>query len=234
MRLRSGIAAIGIGVVVACASAPPPVPGRVTLWGTVEIVPREGVLAADSDADSYGRRVLRDATLVDYSRPGFAVVWVEGEERGERIAPLRVVASGGGPRLEPRHVAVGGNGRIRVANETSDARIVSVPSLGVLRRLAAGASFETAIAEMGEHAVYLLDAPETSATVFAAAGPFAVVSPRGAWALEALHPGAMRVHVWHPRLPSVMRELTAGADEVRRIDFRLGVDSMRERSGARD
>ena len=71
---------------LACAAGSPvaPAPGTSQAFGQVKLVPRAG-LAAGHGGASYGDARLRDVEFVDYSRPGFAVVYVE-----EPPAPLRV------------------------------------------------------------------------------------------------------------------------------------------------
>src|SRR5262249_46045936 len=96
---------------------PTAAPGRATLWGYVRLVPREGVHPAAPGGGAYADPRLRDAALVDYSRPGFAVVYLDaGASGGGAGAPaLRATPSGGarpprrgagrGRRARPRRPA---------------------------------------------------------------------------------------------------------------------------------
>ena len=74
--------------------------------------------------------------------------------------------------------------------------------------------------------VFVLDAPEVQATVFAVPGPYSVASKEGRWELGNLHPGSRTLHAWHPRFPPVSRTIQVIEDEVIRIDLDIGVDRL--------
>jgi hypothetical protein len=97
-----------------CASAPPaPAPGRGTVFGELRLVPHAGVTMPSAGDGTYGDPRMRDTKIFDYSRPGFAVVYLEGgAARGER-ADLVIRANEFETRLEPRWLAlaVGGTSR---------------------------------------------------------------------------------------------------------------------------
>src|SRR5262245_4462678 len=66
---------------LACASGgSAPAPGKARVFGTLRLVPHTGVEVPSSHGGgSYGSRRMRDVELVDYSTPGFAVVYVAEE-----------------------------------------------------------------------------------------------------------------------------------------------------------
>jgi hypothetical protein len=71
--------------------------------------------------------------------------------------------------------------------------------------------------------VFLLDVAGEQARVFAAPGPFRVVSSSGRYELRDLQPGRAHLRAWHPRFPpsSAWVDLAAGASQ--RVDFELRV-----------
>ncbi len=224
-------AALALG----CASASPPAPGKGSAWGFLRLVPREGVAPGAGAAGSYGDRRLRDVEFVDYSRPGFAVVYAEGGPSPGGTALLEIRASRLHVVLEPRYAAVGRGGTLVVRNATAASHVLSCPAARVLQRIEPGAAAEIPLLEAGEQPVFVLDAagsPGSGATVFAAPGPYAITSERGRFELADLDPGRVRLRAWHPRFPPSSRWLTVAPDTATRIDLELGVDRMDEASGA--
>ena len=221
-KLSAGSAAVLL--CLACASAPPaPPPGRGTLFGDLKLIPRDGVhMPASSDA-AYGDRRMRDIELVDYKRPGFAVVWLEGSAPPAEGARVSIRANEFETRLEPAWAALATGGSLRILNTTPEAHTVSCPSLGRVQRLAPGDELELRVAETGAHALFLLDRPQVEGGVFAAPGPFAVLSKSGQFELRDLAPGPVRLHAWHPRFPPVARSVDVVADESKRVDLEMGV-----------
>lgn len=210
---------------LACASAPPaPAPGRATLVGTFRLVPHHGVKLPAGGAGGYADPRLRDARLVDYSRPGFAVVYLERGSASTGTARIAARASEFGTRLEPEHAALGADGVLTLANETAAPQVVSIPSLGVVRRLEPGEERAQRVAA-GAHDVFLLGV-DAQASVFAAPGPFARVAPSGHWELRDLEPGLARVRTWHPRFPAVAREIELVAGRTERLELEVGVDQI--------
>ena len=121
------------GGLVACTAAPvPPAPGAFTAWGYVRLVPRAG-LATGTGA--YGDRRVRDAALVDYSKPGFVVVYADGSPPAGMQVPLRIVAGAVRARLEPSSIALGANDRLVVTNSDSRQHTLSCPEAGMLEPL---------------------------------------------------------------------------------------------------
>jgi len=226
-------AGLTLGSIASCASAPPPVEGgdgAGAVWGYVRLVPREGVAEATGGAHAYGDRDLTGAQLVDYSTPGFAVVYAEGEpEPGER-APVAVMLGPAGVRIEPPHAALGVGGTLSIANQTSDPHVISCPRASLVRPLAPGESAEIAVDAAGEWPVFLLDVPGEQARVFAAPGPYQVVSPTGRFEMEELAPGPVQLHAWHPRFPGASAQAEVIADDSVQVDFDLRVD-RREDAG---
>jgi hypothetical protein len=220
-------AGLALGLLASCASAPAPTAaGSGAAWGYVRLVPRAGVAEATGGAHAYGDRDLTGAQLVDYSTPGFAVVYAEGEPvAGERSA-VAVVSAAAGVRLEPPNAALGVGGTLSVANQTDASHLISCPRAGLVRPLAPGESAEIALDAPGEWPIFLLDVPGEQARVFAAPGPYQVVSPAGRFELEELPPGPVRLHAWHPRFPSASAEAEVPADDSVQVDFELRVDRM--------
>lgn len=210
----------------ACAwNSSPPSSGKSTVRGQLRLVPREGVSPHAAGAAGYADRALRDVRFVDYSRPGFAVVYVDapsGAPQSARIA-IRTTGTSGRLRLQPKHALSGNGGSIIVANESTVAHTVSDPAAGVLRRIASGETFEIPAPASGPHVIHVLDASGLEATVFVSGGPGTVVSERGRFELRELPPGTMTLRAWHPRFPPVERELELAADAVVQADLEMGV-----------
>jgi hypothetical protein len=208
---------------LACTTLPdPPAPGTSQVFGDLRLLPHEGVTIGGGGS-SYGDRRLGDVRLVDYSQPGFAVVYVSGAEPPAGLLELSIRESRVGPRIDPPEGAVGASGRIAVTNRTSADHLVSYPAASRVERLPAGERLELAVARPGEQSIFLLSAPEVAATVFAAPGPFTPVSTSGRFALTDLAPGETELRVWHPRFPPAMRRVDLRPDAQLRIDFELGV-----------
>jgi hypothetical protein len=208
----------------ACASAPPtPTPGRGTLFGDLRLVPHAGVTLPAKGGGAYGDRRLADVELVDYARPGFAVVWLDGAADTGASARLAIRANEFETRLEPAWAAVGAGGTLDLLNITREVHTVSCPSLGIVRRLEPGQALVVVVPDAGAHPLFLLDRQEVEGGVFAAGGPFAVLSNTGRFELRDLAPGAVRLHAWHPRFPPVERGVEVVADETRRVDIEMGV-----------
>jgi hypothetical protein len=199
------------------------------VWGYVRLLPREGVKpAGGGGGGSYGDRRLADVELVDYERPGFAVVYAEGRPAPADALALAVREGVASPQLEPALGAVAAGGRISVRNETRAPHTLSLPAAGAIHRLAPGASVEIAAGEGGEQALFLLDAPRAEARVFVAPGPYAVASELGRFELPGLGAGGrVRLVAWHPRFPPAARwvELAGGSQ---RVDLELQVGREEE------
>jgi len=222
-RLCRPVASVALWALLACAPGPPAVEaGKGTLWGELSLVPRSGVVLPRSEA-GYGDRRLAGARLVDYSRPGFAVVYVDGPVPCAR-AELSIRETQLGARLEPERAVIGSGGALEIANRSDAAHIVSSPELGLARRLAPGERISLTPAGPGALHVHLPGNETGEAIVFAAPGPFALVGDDGRWQLTGLEPGLARLHVWHPRFPPLAREIEIRAGSAERVDLSLGVD----------
>lgn len=224
-----------VAVAAACVLAPPPPDaGTGQVWGWIELVPHEGVEPKGAHASAYGDRRLREVSLVDYSRPGFAVVYVEGALEGAAVpageARLVIERSQLGIALAPEYVAVGRAGRIVLRNDTDEDHVVSFPAAAFVGSVRAGEALTFEPPGAGELALFLLDAPDARATVFAAPGPWDQVEPSGRYVLSDLPPGVHSIRAWHPRLPPAQRKVQLGPDSVVRLDIQLGVG--REPGGA--
>jgi hypothetical protein len=232
---RGGACVFAAAALAACASAPTAAPGRAAAWGYVRLVPHEGLSAPSAGSASYGDRRLADVALVDYSRPGFAVVYAEDGAAAAPGAPVRLAIRDGalGPRLEPAHAALSAGGALEVANETGAARLVSCPAASLVRRLEPGASLAIPVAAPGEWPVYLLDAPGEPARVFAAPGRWAVASDAGRFELADLAPGRHRLVAWHPRFPPAAATVELASGSAVRVDLELQVGAQAEGAGAR-
>lgn len=222
MRLQ--LVALGAVVALACAGAPSVSPGKAAAWGFVKLVPRAGT-ESPSSSTAYGDRRLREAPRVDYSRPGFAVVFVEADVPRSAGPSTELALRPGvvGVRLVPQHAAVAVGDPLVAVNRTDARRILSCPSTGMLKQIEPGESFEFELTVAGEHTFHLLGADAVSATFFAAPGPFSVVSPAGRYELRDLEPGRALLRSWHPRLPPAAQWVDLAAGEVVRQDMEMGV-----------
>lgn len=245
--MHSVFATLAAALLCACASAPTPAPGQAAAFGYLRLVPREGVVPASAGPRSYGDREFEGAAFVDYSKPGFAVVYAEPQgaggaqqAEGERSSPARqragdhaalVIRAGAAHAVfDPPYAALGAGGEIAVANQSGESHVVSCPSAGLVRRLAPGESIAIHVATAGEWPVFLLDVAGEQARVFAAPGPYRVVSSSGRYELADLQPGRAHLRAWHPRFPptSAWVDLAAGASQ--RVDLELRVGKRDEDS----
>lgn len=207
----------------ACAAPPPdPAPGRAALFGELRLVPRPGVVLAPSP-ESYGDRRLRDAERVDYSSPGFSVVYLDGAGPPPGgIARLVAEEGATGVRLGPRYAVVGLGSEIVVANRTARELLISIPDAGRLERLAAGAALRVPAERPGPLALFLIGARE-EAVVLAVPGPWVVPDPSGRFVLGDLPPGAATLHAWHPRFPPWSAPVALAPDTAQRVEIEIGV-----------
>lgn len=220
-------ATLPIALLIACASgAPPTAPDRAGAWGYVRLVPREGVAAITKGGASYGDREVADAQLLDYSKPGFSVVYAEGAAPPAGEAKLAIRDGVADAEFDPPHAALGAGGAIHVKNESAVEHVLSCPTGRLVRRLAPGESVSIATDAAGEWSLFLLDAPSAAALAFAAPGPFAVTSNAGRFALSDLAPGTARLHAWHPRFPPSSTSVDLGAGASTRVDLELRVDNL--------
>ena len=235
--MRCSFAILAAALLLACASAPPaPAPGRAGAFGYLKLVPREGVVPASGGSHAYGDREFEGVAFVDYSKPGFAVVYADAATAehapagaGNRIV-VTIRAGATHPVFDPPHAALGAGGEISVANQSGEPHLVSCPSAGLVKRIAPGESIAIPVPKPGEWPLYLLDVAGEQAAVFAAPGPYHVVSTSGRFELPDLEPGRAQLHAWHPRFPptSIWVDLVAGTNQ--RVDFALRVG---EREGNR-
>jgi hypothetical protein len=226
--VASGLVAVAL---LACAALAPPDPpsGSATAWGFVRLVPREGVVPGSrGGASPYADPALRDVEFVDYSRPGFAVIYLEATPSPRGLATVRIRDGQIRPYLDPGHAAVGVGGTLRVENASGEAHVLSLPDADRVRRIAPGEAVEVELAEAGAHALFVLDVPEAAAEVFVAPGRFAIASPGGRFELRDLPPGRLRLDVWHPRFPPTSRDLELVSGRALRVDLELGVGSIAE------
>lgn len=229
MRQRARIAALvalaPLAACLACAGAPAaPAPGKARVFGTLRLVPHAGAPHQSGGGGSYGSIRLRDVGLVDYSTPGFAVVYVAENTQPGGSVSVAIRDTRVAPRLEPEHLAVGAGGRIAIQNASASAHILSYPAARLVRRLAPGERVEITAPQVGEQGIFLLDVPEAAATLFAAPGRFSVVSTSGDYELRDLEPGPVALRAWHPRFPPVTRHLDVAPDTSVRVDLEMGVD----------
>lgn len=207
-----------------CATpAAAPAPGRSTASGSLRLIPREGVTPGGAGGSPYADRSLRDVEFVDYTHPGFAVVYLDGRSASGGSAELAIRASKLQTRLEPAELAVGVGGTLRVRNETEAPHILSFPAADRVQRLAPGESLELPLASAGAQSLFLLDVPGSEASVFVAPGPFAVVKADGRWEIGDVEPGRVRVIAWHARFPRTAAWLDLAPDGVAQLDLEVGV-----------
>ena len=186
----------------------------------------------DAGDPSYQDRRMRDTVIFDYSKPGFAVVYLEGvPPAGERV-DLTIRANEFETRLEPRWLALAEGGTVAVRNATAEPHTVSCPSLSLVARVAPGESLELKVSASGAHPVFLLDRPQVESGIFAAPGPYAVLTQDPRFELRDLPPGRLQLHAWHPRLPPLARSVDVVADQVTRVDLEMSVGRSQETSDA--
>ena len=186
-------------------------------------MPHAGVTMPTPGEATYGDPRLRDTRLFDYSKPGFAVVYLEGEPaRGDR-AELSIRASQFDTRLEPRWLAVAVGGKVAVKNTTPEPHTVSCPALSLVAKLPPGETLELSASLAGATSVFLLDRPQLEAGFFAAPGPYTVLTEDPRFQLRDLPPGKGALHAWHPRLPPIARPVDVVADQTTRVDLEMGV-----------
>jgi hypothetical protein len=222
-------AAWACAALLACAGAPAlRDASKSGVYGYLRLVPHEGVApsgTAGAPSGAYADRRYADAELVDYSKPGFAVVYLDGAAPPPAAEPLvlTIRPAARGVALEPAHGAVAVGGEVRVRNGDASPRVVTVPSAGLLRTLAPGESLAVAARAGGELEIFVPGNPGAAAQVFAAPGPFAAVDAVGRFEILEVEPGARRLHAWHPRFPPSAKAVALAAGRVVRVDLALGV-----------
>lgn len=235
--LRALLAAVIAAGAASCASPPPQSPDRSAVWGYLSLVPHSQAGSGGGGSGSYGDRRMRHVRLVDYSRPGFAVVYVDGEMPPEQQATRTDVAvsirpGGAGVHIEPANAAVSAGSRVQVSNASLEDHILSCPAAGLVRHVAPGETVAIDVRSPGEYPLFLLDVPSAESRVFAAPGTFAVVSPSGRFELTDLQPGRHELHAWHARLPPTSRWIDLEPGGVQRVDVKVGVQVSREAADA--
>jgi hypothetical protein len=223
LRLGFALATILIG----CGRVPPtPAPGAGTLWGTVRLVPRRGVIPGNPTMGPYADRRLRDVEFVDYQHPGFVVIWADGRPGASTTSTVTIQASARGGTILPAYSAVPVGTTVTVRNADSRSHTLSCPALGVMRALASGQEVHLPPAPSGPIRIYLLDVSGAASVVFAASGPLVTATPDGHWELRDLEPGPRQLHAWHPRLPGVERTVDVVDGRTTRVDLDLGVENL--------
>jgi hypothetical protein len=129
-------------LLAACASAPPtPAPGRAGAFGYLRLVPRDGVPTSGA-AHAYGDREFEGVSFVDYSKPGFAVVYADGATRAGDATQVAIRAGAARASFDPPNAALAAGGTITVTNESGATHVVSCPGAGLVKPLAVGESLE--------------------------------------------------------------------------------------------
>ena len=208
---------------LACASPSPPAAGLSQVRGSVRLVPREGIQITHAQASAYGDRRLRDVSLVDYSHPGFLVVYLEEGSPPTDTVELELRSTSFGTSIDPEISVMGTRGRLVVRNRTEERHVLSYPNAEFVRSIAPGEEVVLEAPEPGPQDLFLLDAPEASATVFASPGPFSRVNASGRFELTDLEPGSVHVRAWHPRFPPARKAVELRPDAIVRLDFEIGV-----------
>jgi len=222
--------ACACAALLACAGAPRlEDPAKSGVYGYLRLVPHEGLshqrATAGSPSGAYGDRRYSGAELVDYSKPGFAVVYLDGPAPRASGSPFVVTirSQAGGVILAPAHGALPVDGEVVVRNVGDAPHVVSIPTAELLRALAPGDSLAVTAREAGELEIFVPGTPDAASRVFVAPGPFAVVTGAGRFELLDVEPGARRLHAWHPRLPPSTRGVELVAGGVVRVDLEMGV-----------
>lgn len=230
-RQHAGIAstlAIALAA-LACAGGPAtPRPDESVVYGKVRLVPRAGV-ALPAAGGAYGDRRLRGVELVDYSRTGFVVVYLEGLEPVRRgRVELTIRSTGIRPDLTPTHAALGAGDVVHIVNRSDSSHVLSCPRASIVQRLAPGEAIEIALPEAGVYELFLLDVTSSGSRIFAAPGPYTVVSDSGRYELISNAAGRRTLRTWHPRLPPTSRMVDLTRGEVTVLDLKIGVGQMSE------
>jgi hypothetical protein len=221
-RVCAVIIAAALGGLVACAPQLATSPaGTAAVAGTVRLVPHEGV-PSHPRSDAYGDRRLRDVQLVDYSKPGASVVYLDLGARPGGSAQIAAEESLAGARLNPRFTVVGAGGEVAIANRTRGEVVVSVPALERVEPIAAGASLLVHAESKGLLEIFLLGAEEP-ARVWVSPGPWVRPDATGHFVLKGLAPGRVALRAWHPRLPSAAAEVDLRPGETAVVNFEIGV-----------
>ncbi len=226
MRRRSFVW-IGIGLLCAgiagCAGrVPAPQAEHATAWGFVHLLPREGF--EPSSGGAYGDRRVGQAELVDYSRPGFLVVYLDdAREAPPQSHVVRIVDGRVRTHLEPAFLAVHAGDSVTIENRSKSPRLLSSPIAGLVRRMAPGQQIEVEVRDPGQYELFVLDGIGASSVIFVSPGSMAVASDAGRYALENVAPGRHRLQTWHPRFPPTAQWVDLPEGVASRVDIRVGV-----------
>jgi len=183
------------------------------------------------DEGPYADRRLRDVEFVDYRRPGFVVVYIEGPPAPAATARVTIRRTVLGERLEPAHLAAAAGGTIAVRNADSSAHTLSCPAASVLRRVAPGEELAVPAGPGGPLSVFLVDSPGAEALVYVARGPFTVASEDGQWDLREVPSGRWTLHAWHPRFPAAEEAIEVHEGTARPIHLEIGVGNLHTHEG---
>ena len=213
-----------------------PAAGTGSVWGYVRLVRREGVKSVDRKDPVYADHRLPELELVDYRRPGFAVVYLEGPPSRGGVLSLELTAVGGARvGFRPERAAVGIGGKIVLRNSDAAPHTISCPNASLLRELKPGEELVVEASQPGPWTLFALGETDVQAMVFAAPGPYAVISEDGSWTLKDVPPGAGALRAWHPRLPGTSRNVQVVPGVVDRVDLEVGVDNLsKETSDVRE
>lgn len=206
---------------------PPPQPGTGTLWGYVQLVPRKGVKPA-KNGGSYGDHRFRDTEFVDYSQPGFAVVYLHDGTSPGGTARINIKSNRFGTKFDVEHTVVGKGGKVVLINTDSEEHVISCPQAEILSQLVPGDKLEIPANSLGVLNIFLLNVPEAKVTVFVSPGPYAVASTSGRWELRNLKPGGVTLYTHHPRFPSTRKDVQILPDKLQKIDIEIGVGNLKK------
>ena len=223
-RWLGGVLLAAAAMACATQTPAPTIAGTGTVWGTLRLVPREGVTPHKAGGSPYGDRRMSDVEFVDYSKPGFAVVHLGEGPSPAGSAELAIRTTGVRTRLDPAHAAVGAGGVLVVSNGSAAAHVLSAPAMQLVRRLEPGEKIEIPVPDAGEQSLFLLDVARSEATVFVSPGPFVVVASDGRFELSGIAPGDHMLLAWHPRFPPARAPLQIKPDSVVHLDLDMGVD----------
>ncbi len=211
-----------------CATTSAPIGDMGSVWGYVTLKAREGVTLNQASGSGYEDRRLKDVEFVDYSKPGFVVIYLEHVSPPENDAVSVIFRETRfGSRFDSKYGVVGIGGKIIIENADKVGHTFSCPQIGFLKYLDSGSKAEINPKRSGELRFHVIDSIDKEALIFVSPGQYAISSDVGRWELKNITPGQHRLNAWHPRFPPVSSFIEIKKNSKLRNDIVIGVDSLR-------